>query len=295
MKDTVYPGTSKESSSMFVAYYPLALIVIGTPLNLLTFIVLSRSLFRDTKRFPALHYVRVIAIFDILMLYGWNLNHYSSGAYGFSLLYYSIATCKIISFLSFVVAQSSAWFRVFLCLDRYLLLSRLHRTWFSQSKSILIVIICIIIIFAIFNVHILIFTFFYDETGNINTNAPKYIVYPMWDYVHLGVYDVVPFFLMLSFNSAVIYHLIRYRRTSVTQATGIHHRSISITLASTTTLFLIMTVPSSVVFAGFFSVVSDTVLRLMDSIYFTYHILSFPLYFISYNEFRREMHGYVHV
>lgn len=293
----MFPDTNINSSisqivttdePILLAYYPLFLIIVGTILNTITFTVLCRSPFRDTKKQPAMHYMRTMAVFDMFMLYGWNIDHYLSSVHGFKLGFYSIPSCKLINFISYTATQTSAWLRVFVCFDRYLSLSRLNRTWFSKSKSILIIIGSIVVVFILLNLHILIFSCHINPDGTINPNAVYYKVYPMWDCVHLGVYNCAPFILMVLCDSGVIYHLIRLRRTTTVQNSRIQHRSISVTLVVTSTLFLIMTIPSGVTFAFFQTTAHVNVLRIVDAIYFTYHILSFPLYMITFTEFRRE-------
>jgi hypothetical protein len=269
------------------AYYPLFLMIVGTVLNFLTFIILCRSSFKDTKKQPVIHYMRTIAIFDILILYGWNLDHYLSGVYGFTLEQYSISSCKFFLFFGYFTVQTTAWLRVFVCIDRYLSLSRLHKTWFSHSKHVIIIIICIISFLALFNLHLMIFGCFYTSNGIIDINSQLYEIFPMWDYVDLVVYNCLPFLLMVIFNSGAIYHLTRHYRTTMVQNSRIRHRSISITLFTTTFLFLIMTVPANIIFAFFQTVLSPTILRLADGILFTYYITSFPLYMITCKEFRQ--------
>jgi len=274
---------------IIVAYYSLVLTIIGTLLNFLTFFILCRSLSRGTRARPTLHYMRTIAIFDILMLYGWNLDHYIYPIYGYYLQTSSISSCKFLSFLNYFAAQSSAWLRVFVSVDRYLSLSRLHRTWFGHSKHVLIIIACIIGVLLLLNFHFFLFACFYDATGKININSSLYQIYPLWDYINLGVYNCAPFILMVIFNTGGIYHLVRLRHTTTVHNHNSHkrHRSISITLVITTFLFLIMTVPATVAF-GFFSSANPTILRLLDCILYSYHVSSFPLYMISFNEFRKE-------
>ena len=272
----------------WVTYYPLFVIIAGTLFNLFTLLILCRPVFRDTSKRPTIHYMRVIAVFDILILYGWNFDHYLQGAHGFRLQAYVIVSCKIVSFLNYFAAQVSAWVRVFICLDRYLSLSRLHKTWFGQSKSVLIIIASIVSIFFVLNVHILLFACYTKADGSIDTNSHLYAVYPMWDFINLGVYNTVPFMLMSMFNSGVIYHLIHLRQTSTVQNSRIHHRSISVTLVITTCLFLLMTTPATISFAFFIDTTSYTVLHLLDCILYTYHILSFPLYLLTFTEFRHE-------
>ncbi|CAF1286711.1 unnamed protein product [Adineta ricciae] len=280
-------STNTASDSLVVAYYPFTLVIVGTSLNILTFVVLCRSTFRDTKKQPIIHYMRTIAIFDILMLYGWNLDHYLQAVHGYVLLTYTIATCKIFGFLNYFAGQSSAWLRVFICLDRYLSISRLHRTWFSREKSVLIIIASVITILTLFNSHFLIFTCYYRPSGRISPNSPLYIIYPLWDYVNLGVYNFAPFILMVTLNSGVIHHLYRRHQTQLIQNSRINHRAISITLVITTCLFLIMTVPATIA-SAFSDIPPPISVKILDPVLYTYHILSFPLYFLTFKEFRQE-------
>jgi len=280
----------RSAESLIVAYYSLTLIIVGSLLNFLTFLILCRSAFRDINARPILHYMRTIAIFDILMLYGWNFDHYLTIAHDFRILRYSIASCKFICFISYFTSQISAWLRVFVCLDRYLLLSCLYKTCFNRSKSILIIIACVIIGSSLLNLHLLIFACYRTKSGTISSQAQSYRIYPLWDYLNLGVYNGVPFISMVILNSGVIYRLIHLHRTTKIQNSRIQYRSISITLVITTFLFLIMTTPSTIAFA-FFPNSDLTVLSLLDGILYTYHITSFPLYFITFTEFRQECIG----
>ena len=243
--------TPADSEFILTIYYPLLLIIVGTILNFLTFAVLCRLPFRDMKKQPAMHYMRTMAIFDIFVLYGWNLDHYFTTMRGISLSMYSIPSCKLINFISYFATQTSAWLRVFICIDRYLSLSHLNRTCLNKSKSILIIIGCTITVFFVLNLHILLFACYFESDGEINPNAVWYGIYPLWDNIHLIIYNCIPFILMVIFNSGVIYHLAHLRRTTTVQNSRIQHRSISITLVITTFLFLAMTIPSGVTFAFF--------------------------------------------
>ena len=200
----------QTSNSLIMAYYPLFLVIVGTFLNLLTFVVLCLPTFNDSKYPATIYYMRAIAIFDILMLYGWNLDHYVSNVYGFLLQRYSIVLCKFLSFLNYFAAQTSAWLRVFMCFDRYIFLSHLHQTWFNRSENVRLIILFTILFFTLFNFHMILFACFRTKRGTINVNAPQYRIYPFWDYINLGVYNCAPFLLMVVFNSGVIYRLIQF-------------------------------------------------------------------------------------
>jgi len=280
-------NSSSKTFSLFVIYYPLILIIIGTILNLLTFIILCRTTFKNTNKRPTLHYMRAIAILDIFMLYGRNFDHYLEGTIGIKMDSYSVISCKFFNFMNYFIYQVSAWLRVFICFDRYLSLSRLHRTWFSVSKNVLIIIIFILIIFILINFHFLPFVC-YNENNHVNIDSLYYTVYPMWNHVNLIIYNCLPFLLMIIFNSGIIYHLILLRRMStIGKNSRIQHRAISATLLITTCLFFLMTTPVSIAYA-YFPYINQSILYALDSILYTYHILSFPIYFLTFAEFRKE-------
>ncbi|CAF3610649.1 unnamed protein product [Rotaria socialis] len=278
---------AESRGSLVAAYYALILVIIGTLFNIITFIVLCRSTFKNVAARPILHYMRAMAIFDILMLYGWNLDHYVSVIHGFQIQTLNIPFCKFLSFLNYFASQSSAWLRVFVSFDRYLSLSRLHRTWFSQPKNVLIIITSIMIVLFLLNFQFFLFECYYTAHGSITSYSLVFQIYPLWDYINLGVYNCAPFILMVIFNSGVICHLFYLRRTTTLQNSRIQQRPISITLVITTFMFLFMTIPSTVGFA-FFSRTNAKVLYIFDALLYTYHILSFPLYVITFDEFRQN-------
>lgn len=120
-----------------------------------------------------------------------------------------------------------------------------------------------------------------------NPQSWYYDVYPLWDYVNLGLYNCVAYILMVTLNGGLIHHLTRLSGTRVIQHSQIQHRSMLIALLITTLLFLSMIVPSTITFA-FFSPLNIDLLQFFDSLIFQYHILSFPLYMFTFNEFRRQ-------
>lgn len=280
---------SIPSKYHFILYYPLLLVILGTTFNFFTFLILCQSIFKNTKLRPTLHYMRTIALFDILMLYGWNFDHYLLSIHGFTLQRSSIVLCKFFSFLNYFSAQVSAWLRVFICLDRYISLSQSYGRWSIESKNILRIILAIIVLGILINSHFLIFACYSNTNGTVNPQARLYRIYPLWDYVNLALYNICPFILMVLFNSGVLYHLIRLHQTVVMPHRRIPHRSITITLVITTFLFLMMTTPATILFAFFYKTTSLLTLYSWDSILYTYHILSFPLYFLTLAEFRRTV------
>jgi hypothetical protein len=280
-------NSSSEIFSLFIIQYSLVLIIVGTILNLLTFIILCRTTFRNANKRPTLHYMRTIAIFDILMLYGWNFDHYLERTLGIKMNTYSVFSCKFFTFMNYFISHVSAWLRVCICFDRYLSLSRLHRTWFGLSKNVLIIIRFLFLIFTLINFHFFPFVCYY-ENDQVNIESRFYTVYPMWDHVNLILYNCLPFLLMIIFNTGVIYHLILLQRISTVRKTSrIQHRAISAKLLVTTCLFFLMTTPVSIAYA-YFSSINENILDALNSVLYTYHTLGFPIYCLTFAEFRRE-------
>ena len=273
---------------ILVAYYALLLMIFGTLLNSLTFIIFFRGKFRDTHERPTIHYMRAIAIIDILMLYGWNFDHYMKNIYGFTVRSTSMSACKTALFINYFAPQTSAWLRVFICFDRYLSISRLHRTWFGHSKNVLIIIASVSVFFVLFNCHLVILGCFYNSNGSIGFNTNTYQITPLWDWVNLGVYNGLPCVFMIILNGGFIYHLIELRRNSTVQNSRIHHRAISITLVITTFLFRVLTIPPTVCYGFFYAMLNISVLYLLHAFMYTYHVIAFPLYLITFGEFRQE-------
>ncbi len=163
-----------------------------------------------------------------------------------------------------------------------------HRTWFSHHKSILIIIASVISFFTLFNFHLIIFGCFYEPNGLVNINSSLYIIYPMWDFINLVMYNCLPFLFMVIFNSGFIYHLIHLRHIITIHKSRIPHQAISITLVITTFLFLGHGYTSYSCLWIFVSRTGDTILCTLNSMLYTYHILSFPTYIITFAEFRHE-------
>ena len=277
-----------SSKEIMVAYHSLAVTVLGTIFNLLTFIILCRPTFRNNKIRPTLHYMRAMAIFDILMLYGMNFDHFLAGAFEFTIQTRSIPLCRFLSFFNYFVPQASAWLRVFVCMDRYLSLSRTRMGQLSRPTMILINIACTLIVLASVNSIFFVYGCSLNKQGSIRRQSWAFKIYPLWNYVHLGVYNALPFLLMSLFNCGIIYHVYQLRQRTLVRNRRIQRLAISVTLVITTVLFLIMTIPANVIFAFFSSRVDVLLRRFLDGVSYTYHIISFPLYMITFDEFRRE-------
>jgi hypothetical protein len=274
-------------------YYPLCLTGVTTVLNSLTIIVLYQKVFRQRA---TIGYMRAMALVDMLMLYGWNLDHFFLLKFGFEVDRLTVLSCKLSTYYNHFLVQSSAWLRVLMCIDRFCALNQVQqRRAIYQHRRVRFLIASTFIAIALINLHLPIFSCYayYDKTGmKIASGSLYFRLYPTWNYINLALYNLIPFILMLIFNILIIRHLILIKKTSTIQKSHIRHSSISIPILLSAFLFCIMTTPPAITFAFFHqqtrsAIFTKYLLNILDSIKYTYHSLSFFLYFITLVDFRR--------
>ena len=286
---------------LICTYYPLGLTCLTSLLNSLTLIILSRKVFQQR---PIIRYMRAIAIVDILMLYGWNLDHFFRLQFGFEMDRLTVLSCKFSTYFNHVLTQSSAWLRVWMCINRYCTLNQLRtrRTNHHQHRRAKFFIGSTLIVIALINLHLPVFSCYAYQSDNetkISSESLSLPLYPTWNYVNLALYNIIPSCLMLLFNILIIRRLIMIKRTSILHQSRVRHSSISVSILLSTFLFCLMTTPPAIVFAFFRTFVhsalfENLILNILDSIKYTYHSLSFLLYFITIVDFRHEIFRFLH-
>lgn len=285
---------SRSSATItFFTYYPLFLTCMTTVLNSITLIVFYQRVFRQR---PTIRYMRAMAIVDALMLYGWNLDHFFALKYGFEIDRLSVLSCKLATYFNHVLTQSSAWLRVWMCVDRFLTLHQVRqRRAVYQHRRVVVLIVLTFLAIALINLHLPIFSCYsYNNGTGISAASRYYRLYPIWNYISFAIYNVLPFLFMSVFNTLIIRHLILLKRTTTLQHSRIRHSSISIVILVSTCLFCIMTTPPGITLSFFrSSTVSkpfpNILLNILDSIKYTYHSSTFFLYVITLVEFRVEL------
>ncbi len=131
---------------------------------------------------------------------------------------------------------------------------------------------------------------------------PNYI-FPIWERVHLVVYNLCPFSIMCICNTYTIYVTIRSARIRM-PATGqfTRHRQFSIMLILVTFAFVILTLPSCIYFVFFRHRMSSAnasrtsrymVQICLGSVQFTAHAINFFLYCFSTKNFRNELRDFI--
>lgn len=119
----------------------------------------------------------------------------------------------------------------------------------------------------------------------------------MWDRVNLVFYNVIPFVIMLAFNSLLIINLKRkfssQKKSSLRNQSSKKRKSLTMSLIILSFLFLIMTTPGTLMFAYLYDTVLShldvSVLYLIDDVSFLNHAILFFISFVSYKKFRNTI------
>ena len=305
MKNSTFQTTitsSQENDILLtlISYIPLILIAYGVIGNLTTFCLLTFN--RSLRKITSLVYLSFSSITGTLSLFVWNLDHYLIVNYKFNIEYESVVNCRIFPFIQYFSLQSFGLLLSMLCIDRYITIiskpgSFASRLPFRTRKSAVIWSIIIMTLVFVFNSHILILNGTYETKDNKSLNLICYVyttgfkLNPLWENLHLIIYSLITFMVMSITNILLI------KKTSLTKKPGalLNKKSKSdikkwratVSQLIITVLFLVFSLPTSILYGFFIDVVNIKILFLIDSLSFLYNSSIFLICFVSYVRFRR--------
>ncbi len=138
------------------------------------------------------------------------------------------------------------------------------------------------------------------------TRTNPYYIFPEWERVHLVVYNLCPFIIMLLCNIYIISITIRSARIRTlgigSRSTASRHRQLSLMLMLVTFAFVLLTLPSCLYFVFFRHRMSSKkysrsyrymVQICLSSVQFTSHAINFFLYCFSATNFRNELRDFI--
>ena len=292
-------GSTKILQTVF-SYFPLIILLLGVCFNAFTFIIIYKKM----RKITSMIYISYISVNYTLSLFTWNLDEFLLSNFGFRIEYLNIINCKIFMFIQLFSLQSSGFLLTMLTIDRYVTIistpgSFISRLPFRTPKSAHFWSLVLIGLVFILNCHILILNGTYvEKKTNSNSTFFKFIcniysngfkLFPIWDNVHMILYNLIPFIIMIIFNML----LIRKIRTSFkdknskinSKQENIKRNVISILVI--TFLFLIMTTPVSVAYGFFYEQLSKIVLSTLDELSFLNNSTLFFTCFFTNLKFRR--------
>ncbi|CAF1100898.1 unnamed protein product [Didymodactylos carnosus] len=291
-----------------LSIYALCLVITGTVGNVLTITVLTR---RNLWRYVTMRYLTVVSLADIISLYGWNLNNF----YKFTLNQQhsnledlSLIHCRLVSYMSFVGLQLSSWCLTAVSLDRSLSLYSLSwkQKWGKLSRTVdnISILTCACLLL---NCHILFLNGYRDDddrrtTRCYATKTNAHYIFPQWERVHLVMYNLCPFCIMLISNTYIIHvttiQRVQQIKTQRSRWSIKRRRQLTCMLMLVTFAFIVLTLPSCIYFVFFrHHMIRDTsssrlyrsmIQIILNSIQFTSHSINFFLYCFSSTNFRDE-------
>ncbi|CAF1040397.1 unnamed protein product [Brachionus calyciflorus] len=326
MNETIKIKNGFDLFEKIVSYLPLLVIFLALTGNTICFIT-----FRFCKQFnrmPIMVYLSFIAILDTSSLFVWNLNHFLTPNFNILIEKINVFSCKFFSFLQYFSLQASANILSLMCIDRYITISSTPGSIYSKLpfgtiKSSAIWCCTVIFIIFILNFHLLIFNSLKDTNDFknltfsllINGTVRIPVVYkddykecywyttewriiPLWDRLNLVIYNFFPFITMLLFDSLLVVKTLRqsksmrHLKNQQEIKNFVRKRKLTISILSITFLFIIMTMPSSIVFGFYHGNIiklkyGSRILNIFDFVSFLFHSSLFFDCFVTNAKFRR--------
>lgn len=322
---------------MLVSSLSLIIIVIGLIFNTSSFLVFTCN--KKMRSINSMIILSFVCITDTLALFTWNLDHFLDAYNLTRVVYLSIDACRFFNWLQYFSMQCSGLLYSLVSVDRYFTITTIPGSFFSKlpfgtPKTAIIWCSSIVIILAILNSHMLFMqgytviivvnitqtllntTILNKSNDNIITKvySPQhveqvicyvsksgdYVLYPMWDYANLVIYSIVPFILMVLFNSLLIKvtysrnrklnsHLFQDKRT---HELNIRKRRLTISLFIITFAFLSMTLPGNIIYAFFYkdmnaTLIGTKILIIVDCLMFFQHVSIFFVCLFTNKLFRK--------
>ncbi|CAF0822375.1 unnamed protein product [Adineta steineri] len=305
------------------AIYALLLIIVGTIGNALTIIILLR---RNLRQYTTMRYLTAVATADLCSLYSWNLNLFYKhliNPYQNDLEDNSIFLCRLISFIAFVSLELSSWYLTLVSVDRCLNIHFLfwNRQLGRADRSTYIILIVTIIIISL-NIHLLFLNGYQQPNCVPYAKRTCYVCYarlndrhyifPKWEKIHVIIYNVIPFSIMLVSNCFIIRRSLSTAKkqrsfsvdcrntSSFRNGTNRQRKQRQLTyiLLSVTFLFVFLTTPVMIYNVFLRNHIQDRkplkyiVLGILLCIQFTSHAINFFVYCFGASKFRHELNAF---
>jgi hypothetical protein len=319
MSNTTAISELGKTLNLIFSYTSLVEIVVGILGNLTIFLVLRLN--KKFKAMTSMIYLSFIAITDTISLLYWNLSHFLTPMYNKSVDDISPYMCQLGPFYQFSSLQSSSLLLTIMSIDRYFIVCRMPGSiWdalpFRTVRSAYCWSIGIISSILIANSHLLFMPRALKPVLNAKngSNVTKYRldcftyrtgfeIFPKWEMVHLFLYSIIPFSLMIIFNALLIkntlwsyflktknelFHMDANRKKGLRKK-----QMITISLILISMFYLVTTLPTSIIFGffyDFFAVVlslDKSFFVMLDNIAFLNNSFRFLLLLVANPCFRK--------
>jgi hypothetical protein len=285
----------RAKTDYIISYISIIIITLGLTCNTTAFLIFRFNM--KMKKIPSMVILSFVCITDTLSLFTWNINHFVFTNFGFEIENLNIYNCKIFLFMQYFSLQSSGLLLSMVSIDRYIFVSKLPNSFLSKLpfgtlKTATCWSILIITIVGLLNSYLLIFDrkylIKYVECYILSNGFQINII---WEKVHSVVYSILPFILMIIFNSLLIKRTFGLKSKNTNQKDKNRRKSLTFSLLFITISFLIMTLPTQICYSFFLSdflydETLNNILVLLDCLSFFNHSSLFFSCFITNRKFR---------
>lgn len=289
----------------------------------LSYILLNN---KKLNKSSSMRYLAIIATFDTLSLFTWNLNQFLKPNFNFEIEHLNAFTCKFFIYLQFTTLQISSLLRCLVCIDRYYYIVKLKNKkqtfgiiLFGTIKSVNYWSLCVIGFIFVLNLHLLINAGSYKTTTNSHRfefdcyQTNHYNIRPTWNRVNLVLNCSLPFILMTIFDALLIHKayivkqnvisnqvlwLNAFRSTPRSFSQNHKTKRLTFSLLFISVFYLLMSLPPSI-FYSFFIHTLKTKIGAYYSFFFnmmtfSQHSVLFFQCYLTNKKFRDIVRSYFH-
>jgi hypothetical protein len=299
-----------------LSFLPLLLIFIGVSGNLVSLFIFRLN--SSLKKMPSIIFLSFVVILNTISLFIWNLDDFLAPNFGFRVE--KLVTCRLLGFIQYMTLQASGFILSLTSIDRYVTVismpgSIASRLPFSTIKSSLNWSILCVSLAVLINFHLLVFNGYYDEpimykitiierindtlsinrteqllemsqNFNCDSYSPHFKIKPLWEYVHLVLFCLVPFTTMFTFNCLLIRKLINRSKSDKYSK---KNNKLTKVLLFISFVYIILSLPN----ANFFSIVVFILKNAQLKSLFLNQSIIFFIFFFTYEKFRKIFKSYL--
>lgn len=274
------------------------IIFIGFIGNTISFIVLISKRLRSV---PVYFFLSLLAISDNFVLLLSAFKTYIRILTGFEMLHLSKSSCILVNFFNIHFQYLSSWFLVFVTFDRCVAVcaSLKSNILLTIGRARFLVVILNIIVFTL-NGHL-----FVNLELLSNKNATRFVCHTKNNWfttkispmLKLWTYSLIPIFMVLCMNTAIIYKLLRgtaFRelRSNATLQKRRRNVKVVIMLLTVSLSWIVLTCPLSI-----WPLVADRATAMNEKLtkascfilMYLNHATNFIFYCLNGNKFRKEL------
>jgi hypothetical protein len=313
---------------------PIIMIVIGVTGNSISFFIFRFN--KSMNQLSSMVYLSFIVVLNTFSLFVWNLNDFTSPNFRISLEFLSTAHCRILVFIQFFTLQASSFLLSIVSIDRCVQVmsvpgSLASKLPFGHLKPAYVWSIGLTILFALINLHVLIFNGYYSEPRILNQTStiyfngslvrnyteivrienpvikcysysPSFTLDPFYEYVHLTISSLIPFIIMIISNTILIRKVISAKKSkslASAQNNGVKGKRNRLTssLLTLTFTFIILVMPKAIFWAFINQNVKGKpyrriIIQTTNFLLFMNQSMTFFICFFTYQKFREIVLDY---